>query len=745
MHDHVAPDPRPRRRTVALTTTLVLATGALASCSSANPPTAVGGAQHRASLEIAGTVQDKLGRPIAVDGVSLSMVSDSGGTVPAKGDTVTILFDGRSTAWILYTSSGGDLSFSGSYSYSGSTMSLSFTASAFTRHGRFHLELDQSTVTLPFHALSSTSGTSTWDVQPVDPVGAAIAVATATVSGTTVGVTPANLIEAAADYVSAATGAPISQDPQFAALAAADRNLGPAPYQTRPVLASFVGRAHPAPYTLAARYTSTAPGTPAPGTAHAVLTSFNPLIDGITELPDGLELQGYFGATVTVPFLGSVNTSGSTGEQLTPDGTFSNVLNINKSTPSPGNAISDPPHKTALFFLPFQGPAKNKFLDYSWASSDGYIKSIGVQEFFDPNIAQEESGLEGDGYAAPQVLTGTSANVFALIKALKKNPGVVYFNSHGGPDGAVLTGDFLGNEVEPASVVFKSLVAKLHKLGAPNDAFNMGAPPLAGSTPTYNAIYLELMPPFWQWLHNARGVDLTHSLVYLDACDADASPSLAVDVGARAFFAYNVDVSDQFANAVGLYLFTMLAKKSFTAEEVYYNMLLIDETGHTVYTPDSGFNGVFVTEQRVLAQQQEENAEQRAKKKLPPQPNQPKSDIYNVLDAYGTQTYGDTFPYISNGWLSDNVNGGAIFYLLVAARAPSLGGTIKQGLRNLKICWNAWWSKAKLGGISTTCDQAAPGYAPSADEYWYARYLLTGKQQGFSDNYVPRFTLNDGS
>jgi hypothetical protein len=63
----------------------------------------------------------------------------------------------------------------------------------------------------------------------------------------------------------------------------------------------------------------------------------------------------------------------------------------------------------------------------------------------------------------------------------------------------------------------------------------------------------------------------------------------------------------------------------------------------------------------------------------------------------------------------------------------------------LKICWNAWWSKGTLGGISTTCDQAAPGYAPSPDEYWYARYLLTGKQQGFSDNYVPRFTLNDGS
>jgi hypothetical protein len=250
---------------------------------------------------------------------------------------------------------------------------------------------------------------------------------------------------------------------------------------------------------------------------------------------------------------------------------------------------------------------------------------------------------------------------------------------------------------------------------------------------------------FWQWLHNRQHVDLTHSLVYLDACDADANPLLATYVGARAFFAYDVDVADPLGNAVALYLFTMLTKKSFTAEEAYYNMLLIDETGQTVYSNDNDFNEVFAPEQRTLAKAAQENAEERAREKMGPEPNQPKSDIYNVLDAYGTQTYGDTVPYVGSGWLSDNVSGGAVFYLLVAARAPSLGGTIKQGLRNLTTCWNAWWSKGKLGGISTTCDQAAPGYAPNADEYWYARYLLTGKHQGFSDEYIPRFTLNDGS
>jgi hypothetical protein len=722
-----------------------MAAGTLAGCGSASPPSAVGGALRQASLDAAGSRQGELQAAIPVNEVSLSLVSDSGGTVPAAGDTVSLVFDGPSTVWILYTSNGGDLSFSGTYTYSGSRMTLSFTASSFARHGSFHLDLNQSTVTLPFHVLSSTAGTSTWDVGPVDPVGAGMAVAMAAVSATSTGVTPADLIEDVANYVSAATGAPISQDPQFTALVAADRSIGPARRQARPVLASFVSQARPAPITLAAQYVSTRPGAHASGSGagRAVLARFNPLVDGITELPDGIDLQSYYGATVTVAFLGQTDTPGTAGEPLTPDGTFSNVLNINKSVRSPRNPISDPPNKAALFFMPFQGPSAGKSLDYQWGISGGRITQISVQQFFDPNVPQEESALEGDGYAAPKVLTGTSANVFALIKALKKDPGVVYYNSHGASDGTVLTGDFLGNNLTAAIAAFKVLDNKLYKMGAPKSAFALGSP-LEKATETKNAYYFALNPNFWQWLHNRQHVDLTHSLVYLDACDADANPWLAIYVGARAFFAWNVDVADPLGNAVALYLLTMLTKKSFTAEEAYYNMLLIDETGHTVYTQDSDFTDTFAPEQRTLARTAKQNAEQRAKEGLPPQPNQPKSDIYNVLDAYGTQTYGDTIPYIGSGWLSDNVDGGAIFYLLVAARAPSLGGTIKQGLRNLNICWKAWWSKDKLGGISTTCDQAAPGYAPNADEYWYARYLLSGKKQGFDDEYVPRFTLNDG-
>jgi hypothetical protein len=744
MNAKLAQGSQPDKRAIGVLVAIVMAAGTLTGCSSAVLPSAVGGAHGRPAAGSVTLREAELDPPVLVDGVTLSLVSDSGGTVPAAGDTVSMLFDGKSTVWALYTSNNGDLSFSGTYSYSGSRMTLQFSANGFTHHASFSLALDQSTVTLPFHVLSGSPGTSRWVVSPVDPVAAGVAVAMATVSSTTSGVTPADLVEAAADYVSAATGAPISEGPQFTALVAADREIRPAAHRALPALASFVSHVGPASYILTGRYTATGQKVHASTPDRSAMAKFNPLVDGITELPDGIDLQNYYGATVTVAFLGSTDTPGSAGEQLTPDGTFSNVLNINKSVRSPHNSISDPPSKTALFFLPFQGPSPGRSLQYTWELSRGRITSVGVQQFYDPNIAQEESALEGDGYAAPQLLTGTAASVFALIKALKKDPGVVYYNSHGGPDGTVLTGDFLGNTLDAALAAWAKLVGKLRKLGAPKSAFALGSPLDAG-TPTRNAYYFALNPVFWQWLHNRQHVDLTHSLVYLDACDADANPLLATYVGARAFFAYDVDVADPLGNAVALYLFTMLTKKSFTAEEAYYNMLLIDETGQTVYSNDNDFNEVFAPEQRTLAKAAQENAEERAREKMGPEPNQPKSDIYNVLDAYGTQTYGDTVPYVGSGWLSDNVSGGAVFYLLVAARAPSLGGTIKQGLRNLTTCWNAWWSKGKLGGISTTCDQAAPGYAPNADEYWYARYLLTGKHQGFSDEYIPRFTLNDGS
>ena len=617
MNGKLAQRSQPTKRALGLLATIVMAAGTLTACTSAGLRSAVDGAQRRPVVGLVTLREAELKPPVPVDGVTLSLVSDSGGTVPASGDTVSMLFDGKSAAWILYSSNNGDLSFSGTYSYSGSRMTLEFLASGFNHHASFSLALDQSTVTLPFHVLSASAGTSRWVVSPVDPVAAGVAVAMATVSSTTSGVTPVDLVEAAAEYISAATGAPISEGPQFTALVAADREIGPVPYRAHPALVSFVSHVPAATYTLAGLYTAAAQRVNASDGGRIAMAKFNPLVDGITELPDGIDLQNYYGATVTVAFLGSTDTPGSAGEQLTPDGTFSNVLNINKSMPSPHNPTSDPPSKTALFFLPFQGSSPGRSLQYSWTLSDGRITSVGVQQFYDPNIAQEESALEGDGYAAPQLLTGTNANVFALIKALKKDPGVIYYNSHGGPDGTVLTGDFLGNTLDTALAAWAKLVRKLRKLGAPKSAFALGSPLDAG-TPTRNAYYFSLNPVFWQWLHNRQHVDLTHSLFYLDVCDADANPLLATYVGARAFFAYDVDVADPLGNAVALYLFTMLTKKSFTAEEAYYNMLLIDETGHTVYSNDNDFNDVFAPEQRTLKKAAEENAEERAREKLAP-------------------------------------------------------------------------------------------------------------------------------
>ena len=147
MNGKLARGSQPSTRALGLLATIVMAAGTLTACSSAGLPSAVDGAPRRPVVGSVALREAELKPPVLVDGVTLSLVSDSGGTVPAAGDTVSMLFDGKSAAWILYTSNNGDLSFSGTYSYSGSRMTLEFSASGFNHHASFSLALDQSTVT----------------------------------------------------------------------------------------------------------------------------------------------------------------------------------------------------------------------------------------------------------------------------------------------------------------------------------------------------------------------------------------------------------------------------------------------------------------------------------------------------------------------------------------------------------------------------------------------------------------------
>jgi hypothetical protein len=118
------------------------------------------------------------------------------------------------------------------------------------------------------------------------------------------------------------------------------------------------------------------------------------------------------------------------------------------------------------------------------------------------------------------------------------------------------------------------------------------------------------------------------------------------------------------------------------------------------------------------------------------------NSFYTFLGGYGWEGSQAT-PYYPNGWLSDKVDGGQVWYLLWAAR---WGQNSVTGAENLVDCYNQYWKDGNLGGLADPyCQNANDGTAPTADEVAYATYLLTGTPGiGFSGTLVPRFTLDDG-
>ena len=335
MNGKLAQGSQPSKRALGLLATIVMAAGTLTACSSAGLRSAAEDAQRSPVVGSVTLSEAEIKPPVLVDGVTLSLVSDSGGTVPAAGDTVSMLFDGKSAAWILYTSNNGDLSFSGTYSYSGARMTLSSRPVV-------------SPITRSFPLLSARAP-SPFRSRPCRPSrghpGGAFSPSTRSAGQWPL---PSPLgrddLRGNADKSHRSSrripvgghGCSYLAGPSVRRPGGRGRQLGVPPHRVRPALAAFVSPAR------TRRFIHSPLGTPSRGTAAAsgpsagpVLASFNPLVSGITELPDGIDLQSYYGATVTVAFFGTAATPASTGEQLTPDGTFSDVLNINKSVPSP--------------------------------------------------------------------------------------------------------------------------------------------------------------------------------------------------------------------------------------------------------------------------------------------------------------------------------------------------------------------------------------------------------------------------
>ncbi|MGA2298944.1 MAG: hypothetical protein ABSG15_15475, partial [FCB group bacterium] len=335
------------------------------------------------------------------------------------------------------------------------------------------------------------------------------------------------------------------------------------------------------------------------------------------------------------------------------------------------------------------------------------------------------------------------ADVVSIAKALipgKNNlggtPGFIEYNTHGGQDGTLTTGDKIleyDKKNFPKNIISTHLPALKQKLSAEglddlltypnNSSFPTTVRPAyieQNLRPGFNTVFWGLKPKFWEWVQKKHGADFSKSLVYMSACLTDSTPDLREAVKAKAYFAFKKSVSSGFAGAVFQYFCKSLVRPTHSAEEVYYNLIRVANTQQMIYVEDKVLDGQIF---------------------------EPKGETpWITMQSFPGYGYDgeEIIPYQTAGWFdTSKVNAGAVWWLLFAGR---WGQDADGGSTSLQGCWNDWWKDGNMPGLGDPgCNAATPGKIPSDKEVDYAIYLLTGKTPLGTKNFKnPRWTLNDG-
>ena len=312
----------------------------------------------------------------------------------------------------------------------------------------------------------------------------------------------------------------------------------------------------------------------------------------------------------------------------------------------------------------------------------------------------------------------------------RPSPGFVFFQWHGGDDQVAL-GTKLDDRMPLASL--RAEYDKWYQLYP--DLFTFGggtrAKPRTLSDfvikmtrrPNPKRWYLAVTPLFWDWLRE-RGADFSRSFFYLAACETankDDNYSIFADaIRARAFFGHRGKASNYLEHAIVSYFIRSLGRYTRTAEEAYYNILRVQNTGQMIYAEDALLDGrIFVA-------------------------NMPSMTDANSLMGYGLVD-GGVWPFRDGGWQSsDSIDRAGLWWLLFGARWSD---SAASGAQSLKSCWDDYWHNGVDTGGPTApgCNAMTPGYVPRENEVAYSSYLLTGTPVvPFSGLPFARFTLHDG-
>jgi hypothetical protein len=604
--------------------------------------------------------------------VTYSLVKESDGNHPGAGSQVFLVFSTNGTAYVYACDAAEAEADNGTYSYSGGRLSLHIEQSDLKVNAAFALDLSQSQVTMPFQIFSAKPGTSQWQQQPM---GLDQGILTAYNAATNIAQTVSPAQAAAQAYA-------------YAQAWVASESSG------------ATGDAAEVPARFLPAHSSRAP-------------CGNYCIASVTSLGDDIKITYKNGQSVLVSLY---NAAPSCSEGGCTDLTLSSLASdprvfLDPTTHADGEF--DPPNKVADFIAP-------------------------VGDIEDPAaLTDMASALEQRGYTVKELLN-SDASLLAIANLLKAHPGFVLVSTHGNTAGQLLTGQSLSTSgffsasklgsaqhelaTELTSEGLQSLTnfnvggTPAYYIGEPNCSFLVAFSP-SSKTCTWKVV---ITPTFWQWAESDYGANFSHSLVFISACETDATATLRNTIKARAYFAFTEDVASNFATAVERYLVEALWRPSHSPEETFYNMLRVEKTHQMIYKEDALLQGVM---------------------------GAPGSDAsFDIMDGWGWN--GSTMvDYRGNGWQSGKVNAGEVWWMLYAARWSPNTAT---GAANLNSCYKSYWSHGNPGGLASPYCNAANAGIPSnpsslAPDVAYAIYLLNGTAPaGFSPNQIPpRWTLDD--
>jgi hypothetical protein len=604
--------------------------------------------------------------------VTYSLVKESDGNHPGAGSQVFLVFSANGTAYVYACDATEAEADNGSYSYSGGRLSLHIEQSDLKVNANFALDLSQSQVTMPFQIFSAKPGTSQWQQQPM---------------GIDQGIlTTYNAATNIARTVSPAQAA--GEAYAYAQAWVASENSG------------GTNDAAEVPARFLPAHSSRAP-------------CGNYCIASVTSLGDDIKITYKNGQSVLVSLYNAAPSCSGGG---CTDLTLSSLA-------SDPRVFLDP---TTHAYSEFNPP--NKVADF--------IAPVGDIE--DPAaLTDMVSALEQRGYKVKELLN-SDPSLLAIANLLKAHPGFVLISTHGNTAGQLLTGQSLSTSgffsaskldgaqhelaTELTSEGLQSLTTfnvggtPAYYIGEPNCSFLVAFSP-SSKTCTWKVV---ITPTFWQWAESDYGANFSHSLVFISACETDATAALRNTIKARAYFAFTEDVASDFATAVERYLVEALWRPSHSPEETFYNMLRVEKTHQMIYKEDALLQGVM---------------------------GAPGSDAsFDIMDGWGWN--GSVMvDYRGDGWLSGKVDAGEVWWMLYASRWSPNTAT---GAANLNNCYKSYWSHGNPGGLASPYCNAANAGIPSdpsslAPDVAYAIYLLNGTTPaGFSPNQIPpRWTLDD--